>query len=108
MTAGRQRRQGWTRPFALPEQLADLTGPTSGVVHLPLSVYSSGIGPARGFDLADEGQRIVLYETVLTCGTRADQGRYLDADELRRLWPRLWLPAPVRQAWEQLLQTSVG
>jgi len=66
-------------------------------------VYSSGRGPARGFDLADEAQRIELYEIVLTCGTAADQAGYLDAGELARLWPRLWLPAALRDRWEPLL-----
>ncbi len=100
---GQQRTHGWVRPYAVPTDLAGLRGPNDGVVRLPLSVYSSGGGPDRGFDLAEDAQRIELYQVVLTGGTVQDQNRYLDAGQLRRLWPRLWLPAALRAAWEPLL-----
>ncbi|MBA2768235.1 MAG: transcriptional regulator [Sporichthyaceae bacterium] len=68
-------------------------------MRLPLSVYSSGLGPDRVFDLADERERIELYQIVLTDGTEDDVCRYIDRHELQRLWPRLWLPDHVRAAW---------
>lgn len=100
---GQQRTHGWVRPYAVPSNLAELHGPASGVLRLPLSVYSSGAGAGREFDLTDPAQRAELYEIVLTTGTAADQARYLDADQLRALWPGLWLPAALRQAWKPLL-----
>jgi len=100
---GQQRTHGWVRPYAVPPDLAGLRGPKDGVVRLPLSVYSSGAGTGREFDLVEDAQRIELYQVVLTCGTVQDQNRYLDAGQLRRLWPRLWLPAALRAAWEPLL-----
>jgi hypothetical protein len=100
---GQQRMHGWVRPYAVPPDLAGLRGPKDGVVRLPLSVYSSGAGTGREFDLTDPAQQAELYEIVLTTGTAADQARYLHADQLRALWPGLWLPAALREAWQPLL-----
>jgi hypothetical protein len=97
------RRAGWQRPVSLPTDLADLRGPLTGLVRLPLHVYASGRGPARGFDLADEAERAEVYQIVLTDGTTEDVCRYVNGEELLRLWPRLWLPAHVRQAWQPRL-----
>lgn len=101
------RRASWQRPVAVPADLTALRGPLTGPVRLPLHVYASGQGPGRVFDLDDEAQRIELYQIVLSNGTEDDACRYLDRRELVRLWPRLWLPPHVRQAWEPwLLQTE--
>ena len=94
---------GWRRPVALPDDLAELRGPLSGIVRLPLLVYASGQGPARSFDLSSEAERIELYEIVLTDGTADDVCHYVNREELLRLWPRLWLPPHVRQVWEPRL-----
>lgn len=100
---GQQRTGGWVRPYAVPASLVELRGPTGGVLRLPLSVYSAGAGTGREFDLTDPGQQAELYEIVLTNGTAAEQARYLHADRLRALWPGLWLPAALREAWRTLL-----
>ena len=97
---------GWRRPVSVPADLACLRGPLSGRVRLPLSLYSSGRGPDRVFDLGDERERIELYEVVLTEGTEDEVCRYVDHEELQRLWPRLWLPQHVRQAWEPRLSPA--
>jgi hypothetical protein len=60
-------------------------------------------GAARTFDLASEAERIELYEIVLTDGTAEDISRYVNREELLRLWPRLWLPPYVRQVWDPRL-----
>src|SRR4051794_29980566 len=72
-------------------------GPLTGMVRLPLSIYASGQGPARSFDLSNEAERIELYEIVLTDGTAEDVCRHINREELLRLWRRLWLPPHVRQ-----------
>jgi hypothetical protein len=41
------------------------------------------------FDLSNEAERIELYEIVLTDGTAEDICRYVNREELLRLWPRL-------------------
>ena len=97
---------GWSRPVAVPDDLATLRGPQTGSVRLPLGVYSSGAGPDRIFDLAAKAQRIELYQIVLIDGTVEDVARYINHAELLRLWPRLWLPAYVRHAWEPRLGTD--
>ena len=76
-----------------------MRGPLTGAVRLPLRVYASGKGPAREFDMTDEAERIGLYEIVLTDGTAEDICRYVNREELLRLWPHLWLPRHVRQVW---------
>ena len=91
------RRGGWRRPVSLPADLPELRGPLIGMVRLPLRVYASGQGPTRSFDLSNEVERIELYEIVLTDGTAEDVSRYVNREELLRLWPRLWLPPYVRQ-----------
>ncbi|MGH8894427.1 MAG: hypothetical protein ACRDWY_14155 [Actinomycetes bacterium] len=83
----------------MPEDLGRLRGPLTGLVRLPLALYSAGRGPDRGFDLGDEAERIEVYEIVLTEGSEGDVCSYLDLAELVRLWPRLWLPEHVRRAW---------
>lgn len=53
------------------------------------------------YDLDDVGDLQVLYQTVLNqAATAADLCRWLDGDTLRRLWPGLWLPAPLRALWQ--------
>ena len=97
------RRGGWRRPVSLPADLAELRGPLTGIVQLPLCVYASGQGPARRFDMTNDAERIELYEIVLTDGTAEDVCRYVNREELLRLWPRLWLPPHVRRVWEPRL-----
>ena len=94
---------GWRRPESVPANLACLRGPLSGRVGLPLSLYSSGRGPERVFDLGDERERMELYEVVFTEGTADEVCRYIDLEELQRLWPKLWLPQHFRHAWEPRL-----
>lgn len=98
--------RGWARPVALPEHFSELQGPLDGLVRLPLRVYSSGHGPGRIFDLGDDAERIELYELVLTEGEIQDVVAYLHPGELRRVWPRLWLPEHVREAWRTMLSVA--
>jgi hypothetical protein len=88
---------------SLPAELDELRGPLTGLVRLPLRVYASGQGPGRAFDLANDAERAEMYQVVLTDGTTEDVCRYVNREELLRLWPRLWLAPHVRQAWEPRL-----
>ena len=96
-TASNGRRNGWTRPVAIPR---DLDGPTvtkaTGLVSLPPHVYWSG--PDRDWDLDDRRQRAQVYEIVLTEGTEDDVRHFVDVDDLVELWDELWLSPHVRQA----------
>lgn len=79
--------------------LADLRGPVTGTVELPLRLFWSC--PGHTFDLGDRDMRLWLYQTVLReAGRLEDLVTYLNADMLVALWPDLFLPKGVRQAWE--------
>jgi hypothetical protein len=92
-----QSRPG--RRALVAASLADLRGPAQGKVELPLRLFWSS--PDRTFDLDDPAQQRSMYETVLGEATRAeDLTSYLDRDTLITVWPRLFLPKGVRQAWE--------
>jgi hypothetical protein len=80
--------------------LADLRGPDSGMVELPLRLFWSL--PGHRFDLGDKDMRLWLYQTVLREATRSeDLSAYLDQAMLIELWPDLYLPRGVRRAWEE-------
>jgi hypothetical protein len=80
--------------------LADLRGPAGGLVELPLRLFWSGT--TQAFDLGDPGTRQWLYETVLQEASRpGDLTGLLHGPTLAELWPTLWLPRGVRQAWEE-------
>src|SRR5208282_5217221 len=59
-------------------------------------------GPAdRTFDLSQPFMLRSMYEAVLGEASRPeDLATYLDGDTLIALWPDLFLPKGVRQAWE--------
>jgi hypothetical protein len=80
--------------------LADLRGPVDGTVTLPLWLHWSGPSPV--FDLGAPSMRRWLYEIVLReAGGPEDPTRLLDREMLITLWPELYLPKGVRQAWEE-------
>jgi hypothetical protein len=97
-TPGRyQSRPG--RGVMVAPSLADLRGPAEGTVDLPLRLFWSC--PGHTFDLGDPDMRIWLYQTVLREASRPeDLTTYLNGDTLIALWPDLFLPPGVRQAWE--------
>lgn len=81
--------------------LHSLHGPAAGMVELPLRLFWSS--PDRTFDLDQPDTRDWLYQIVLREASRpADLTEFLNRDVLIRLWPRLWLPPGIRQAWEEL------
>jgi len=93
-----QARPG--RPVLVIDDLADLRGPVSGLVELPLRLFWSL--PDHRFDLAEPDLRRWYYETVLREATRpADLAAYLDGETLVGLWPDLFLPKGVRRGWEE-------
>ena len=82
------------------DDLADLRGPVSGLVELPLRLFWSL--PDHRFDLDEPDLRRWYYETVLREATRpADLAAYLDSGTLVALWAELYLPKGVRRGWEE-------
>lgn len=94
------------RPYTVPESLEELTGPTVGVVELPLRLDWSEQGR---YDLSDERQRNLMYERVIRESMRVDDLRtYLHGPTLRRVWDQLWLPRKVRGMWESRFRSLAG
>lgn len=86
------------RPYTVPDSLEELTGPTTGVVELPLRLDWSEQGR---YDLSDQRQLNLMYEVVIRESMRVEDLRaFLDGPTLRRVWRRLWLPRKVRALWE--------
>jgi hypothetical protein len=86
------------RPVLVPGTLGELTGPTRGLVELPLRLWW---GPQRAFDLAEPTMLAWMYENVLRESIRVEELRaYLHGPTLIRVWPQLNLPRAVRAAWE--------
>ena len=86
------------RPAVVARTLAELAGPTTGVVELPVRLMWCG---ERVFDLAEPDDLLWMYENVLRETTRVDDLRTLiHGRTLRRVWRRLNLPRGVRLAWE--------
>ena len=88
------------RPYAVPDRLEELTGPTGGLVSLPIHLDWSGT--RRPYDLRDAAERNIMYERVLreAAGSQ-DLHRYLNAEVLLKVWQDLYLPPQVRAAWER-------
>ena len=89
---------GDRRPYAVPDDLAELTGPAGGHIALPAELGWTG---RIDYDLDDAGDAAVFYERVLVDAVRAqDVSRLVNAARLRTLWSDLFLPARVRRLWE--------
>jgi hypothetical protein len=86
----------------LPEELAELRGPESGVIVLPRHLSWPGL---RECDLADDAVRRSVYGIVLAQGQRNDVARFLNARLLLRDWPmiRELLHPRLRRRCEQRL-----
>lgn len=98
MTAGPGPRR-YAKPIVVPESLALLTGPTTGIVRLPRHLKWSG---KPEYDLDAPGRVIDLYRTVINEALKAeDLHKYLNEATLKSLWSFMWLPPIVRQAWEE-------
>jgi hypothetical protein len=90
------------RPVLVVRDLADLRGPASGTVTLPLEVFWSGTEDSSRFDLGSPVRLKVMYRTVVReARTPEHLTGYLDGATLISLWPRLVLPPQVRAAWEE-------
>ncbi|MEU4404963.1 hypothetical protein AB0F88_10590 [Streptosporangium sp. NPDC023963] len=83
----------------VPESLADLRGPATGTVALPVHLGWSGL---TEFDLVNPLLRMSLYRTVITGGGRSDAESYLNAELLVADWPTLrrGIGPSYRRAWE--------
>ena len=87
------------RRVLVAADLTDLRGPSDGTAELPLRLFWSAAD--RTFDLGDPDMLRSMYEKVLREASRPDElAAYLNAGRLIAVWPDLFLPRDVRQAWE--------
>ena len=87
-----------TKPFCVPVSLDELTGPSTGLVHLAVRLSWA---PGDGFfNLDDDGERTTVYQCVIGEGSVEDQCRYLNRDILTDMWPMLRLDLAITAAWE--------
>jgi hypothetical protein len=98
------------RIIVVAPELATLKGPVTGVHRLPLHLDSSA---AATYDFADPHRRGLAYRTVLVeAGSERDLTAWLEQDALIEFWSDLYLPRPVRRAWEdrhpELARRGVG
>lgn len=95
-------QRGWRYedhiPYATPDSLDDLHGPTTGRVRVGGHIDTS-LHPI--YDLGDNDRRRHLYARVVRSGTVRDQISLLDKDILIELWPRLNIPNQCRSIWEK-------
>ncbi|MEV4318487.1 helix-turn-helix transcriptional regulator [Actinocrispum sp. NPDC049592] len=62
--------------------------------------------PDQRFDLADRGDRALVYEIVLSEGVADDIQTYVDGALLVDLWPDLVLPRGIREAWTPIIEAD--
>jgi len=94
-----QARPG--RRVLVVRDLADMRGPASGTVTLPLRLFWSP--PGRVFNLDDPFMLQSMYQIVLGEAIRAEElTSYLNRGTLLAVWRDLYLPKGVRRAWEEL------
>lgn len=83
---------------AVATSLADLSGPITGVVTLPIHL---DWGSDPRYSLDDPVQLRTMYATVLREAFNiSDLVRFINEDLLREHWEAIRIPATVRSAWE--------
>lgn len=86
------------RPYVVPDTLDELTGPTTGVVELPLHLDWS---EQRRYNLDDPRQLSLMYEVVLREAQNVeDLRRFVNGAALQAAWSRMFLPQRVRALWQ--------
>jgi hypothetical protein len=90
-----------SRPVLVITELSDLQGPAGGKIVLPTRLYPEPAGQV--FDLDEPWLLREAYQVVLTEAAGAqDLATWLNAARLIEAWPELYLPAAVRQAWQEV------
>ena len=100
-TTGHQRGTGGgraLRTIIVAPELSALRGPVDGLHRLPLHLDSSA---PTSYNFADPHRRSLAYRIVLVeAGSERDLTTWLEQEALVEAWPDLYLPRPVRRAWE--------
>lgn len=93
------------RPFYVANRLWRLPIEQAlATVVLPLHLNWSTTG--QQFDLRNRRQRLHCYEILLREGDGRDIMTYIDGVLLVDLWPEMYLPRAIKNAWTQLIESS--
>ena len=99
-------RFGDIKPYAVPESLAQLRGPASGCVTLPMWVcWAPG---DRTFDVGTWTGAKQAYTSVLSEGVVDEVCEFVNAQRLLELWSSLVLPRRTAAQWEQAFPELTG
>jgi hypothetical protein len=96
--ASRRHQSRPGRGVLVAASLADLRGPVTGTVELPVWLFWH---PDRVFDLDEPGMLAWVYQIVLREAASPADLEYLNGARLLAQWPGLYLPRGVREAWEE-------
>jgi hypothetical protein len=89
-----------TRPVFVADDLAELHGPTTGIVTLPIHIDWT---PSSTYDLAEPQRIQTMYETVLReAGSENEIATWICRDLLMTHWLDLNLPTFTRTTWESV------
>ncbi|TFD94013.1 hypothetical protein E3T61_03170 [Cryobacterium lactosi] len=82
----------------IPDSLADLNGPSSGDLELPITIEWSTRRPIH----FDDSRSIVSGYAAVLREARSDEDLHiLNREVLTRVWSDLYLPGRIREAWVQ-------
>lgn len=81
----------------LPDRLDGFTGPSEGVVVLPVRLFWSG---NSRFDLADTDEVAAAYGPIFLNGSPADLVELVNGERLEEAWPKVCIPWSTRKMME--------
>jgi hypothetical protein len=93
-------------PSAPPVGWTGTRAPRKGAVVLPDHIDPTN--PRRVYELDEPVECKYVYEVVLVDGTAADVERFVDRARLVELWPCLYLPRWVRDAWAPTIAAELS
>lgn len=91
------------RPFYVANRLWRLPV-EQALATVELPNYLNWSTPGQTFDLRERRQRLHCYEIVLREGDGRDICTYIDGILLVDIWPEIYLPKAVKQAWTSVIE----
>lgn len=85
------------KPYCVVESLSELAGPFAGFVTLPVTLR--WVPGERRYNVSELAEAQIVYQAVLSEGTREDIRFYLNKDRLVELWPKLNLDRRIVAIW---------
>jgi hypothetical protein len=96
----------WTADGSATVELARMTGPAHGVVDPPVYLRAGPPPVGPQVDLDDTSSKALLYQACLVSGGPFDIYRWVNLDELVKVWRLLDLPSGVAACWTRALHDA--